>query len=316
MDEQVLHQYLHRIGAERPSAPTPGVLRDLHAHHLLAVPFENLSIHLREPIALDEDSLFDKIVVRRRGGFCYELNGAFGCLLTALGFPVSYLAAGVFEEGEAVSPLFDHMVLGVDAGGAWLADVGFGDHSLYPLRMDDAGPQLDPQGRFQVWRTPEGDLDILRDGKPQYRVETRPRRLVDFGPACWWQQTWEDSHFRRSLVCTMPVDGSPDRSLDQSLGQSLGRVTLSGRRLIRTLAGERQESELGSDEEVLGTYRDLFGIRLDRVPQLGGEPSTVPVSDGSLNQRRRARSRIGRRSRAAAGPGQPGPPGPPSAPTP
>ena len=274
MDERALQQYLKRIGAERPAAPTPAALRDVHARHLLAVPFENLSIHLGEPIVLDEGALFDKIVLRRRGGFCYELNGAFGHLLTALGFPVSYLAAGVFEEGEAVSPLFDHMVLGVDAGGPWLADVGFGDHSLYPLHRDDPGPQLDPQGTFQVSRTPEGDLDIVRDGKRQYRVETRPRRLVDFGPACWWQQTWEDSHFRRSLVCTMPVDGSPDRSPSRSLGRnpgehsgrSLARVTLSGRRLIRTLAGERQESELGSDDEVLAAYRDLFGIQLDRVP--------------------------------------------------
>jgi N-hydroxyarylamine O-acetyltransferase len=59
-------EYLKRIGAERPTAPTPEALRDLHARHQLAVPFENLSIHLGEPIVLDEDSLFDKIVLRRR----------------------------------------------------------------------------------------------------------------------------------------------------------------------------------------------------------------------------------------------------------
>ncbi len=275
-------EYLKRIGAERPAAPTPEALRGLHARHQLAVPFENLSIHLGEPIVLDEDSLFDKIVLRRRGGFCYELNGAFGHLLTALGFAVSYLAAGVFGEGGAVSPLFDHMVLGVEADGPWLADVGFGDHSLYPLRLDDAGPQLDPQGTFQVSRTPEGDLDILRDGKPQYRAETRPRRLVDFGPSCWWQQTAAGSHFRRNLICTMPVDGSPGRDPSQNSGRSLGRVTLSGRRLIRTRADERQESELGSDGEVLTAYRDLFGILMDREPQLAGEPSTVPTGDREL----------------------------------
>jgi N-hydroxyarylamine O-acetyltransferase len=276
-------EYLERIGAEPPTAPTPEALRDLHARHQLAVPFENLSIHLGELIVLDEDSLFDKIVLRRRGGFCYELNGAFGRLLTALGFAVSYLAAGVFGDDGAVSPLFDHMVLAVEAGGPWLADVGFGDHSLYPLRLDDAGPQLDPLGTFQVSRTPDGDLDVLRDGKPQYRAETRPRRLADFEPACWWQQTSVDSHFRRSLVCTMPVDRNPDGNPgpypSQNSGRRLGRLTLSGQRLIRTLAGGRQETELDSDDEVLAAYRDLFGIRLDRVPQLAGEPSTVPSGD-------------------------------------
>src|SRR4030088_2574695 len=162
MDEQALQQYLRRIGAQRPTAPTHEALRDLHARHLLAVPFENLSIHLGEPITLSEESLFDKIVLRRRGGFCYELNGAFAGLLGALGFGVSYMAAGVFGEGGALSPLFDHMVLGVEAGGPWLADVGFGDHSLHPLRMDDPNPQPDPNGTFRVSRTPEeGDLDIL-----------------------------------------------------------------------------------------------------------------------------------------------------------
>jgi N-hydroxyarylamine O-acetyltransferase len=162
-----------------------------------------------------------------------------------------------------VSPLFDHMVLGVQAGGPWLADVGFGDHSLHPLWMDDPDPQLDPHGTFQVSKTPEGDLDILRDGKPQYRVETRPRRLEDFGPACWWQQTSATSHFTRSLVCTLPVDGGG------------GRVTPSGRRLVRTMAGERDETVLGSDGDVLAAYRDLFGIHLDRVPQ-PAEASTKP----------------------------------------
>src|SRR2546427_3680912 len=108
-------EYLKRIGAERPAAPTPEALRGLHARHQLAVPFENLSIHLGEPIALDEDSLFDKIVLRRRGGFCYELNGALGCLITALGFSGSYPAPGVFREDGATSPPFHHNGLGVEA---------------------------------------------------------------------------------------------------------------------------------------------------------------------------------------------------------
>jgi N-hydroxyarylamine O-acetyltransferase len=276
MEEQALQQYLQRIGAQRPTAPTAEALRDLHARHQLAVPFENLSIHLGEPITLDEESFFDKIVVRRRGGFCYELNGAFGRLLGALGFPVSSLAAGVFGEGGAVSPPFDHMVLGVEAGGSWLADVGFGDHSLHPLRIDDPGAQPDPRGTFRVSPTPEGDLDILREGKPQYRVETRPRRLEDFGPTCWWQQTSADSHFTQSLVCTLPVD------------EGRGRVTLSGRRLIRTLADDRQETLLGSDGEVLAAYMDLFGIHLDRVPRLPGDPEPQPAG-ASTNTNRQAK---------------------------
>jgi N-hydroxyarylamine O-acetyltransferase len=271
MDDDAVEQYLKRIGADRPARPTAEALRDLHARHQLSVPFENLSIHLGERIVLDEKSLFDKIVVHGRGGFCYELNGAFGRLLAALGFPVSYLAAGVFGEGGHVSPLFDHMVLAVEAGGPWLADVGFGDHSLYPLRRDDPGPQPDPHGAFAIIPTPDGDLDVLREGKPQYRVETRPRRLDDFGPTCWWQQTSSDSHFTRSLVCTLALDGGR------------GRVTLSGRRLIRTHSQDRQESTLGGDDEVLAAYRDLFGIRLDRVPSLAARAAQPEAASTKPN---------------------------------
>ena len=71
MDDMLLHEYLARIGAARPGSPDAAALRSLHRAHLLAVPFENLSIHLREPISLEADDLFAKIVCRRRGRFCY-----------------------------------------------------------------------------------------------------------------------------------------------------------------------------------------------------------------------------------------------------
>src|SRR5439155_12459989 len=116
---------------------------------LRAVPFENLSIHLGEPIVLDEAELLDKLVRRRRGGFCYELNGAFAALLAALGFEVTLLAARVYGGG-VLSPPFDHLALPVDAPGPWLVDVGFGRHSHYPLRLDTAAEQVDPDGVFQV----------------------------------------------------------------------------------------------------------------------------------------------------------------------
>ena len=107
MDDRTLDAYLARIGATRAST-----LVELHELHLAAVPFENLSIHLGEAIVLDEDLLVDKIVNRRRGGFCYELNGAFAALLRALGHDVRILSAKVFNDG-AYGPPFDHMALRV-----------------------------------------------------------------------------------------------------------------------------------------------------------------------------------------------------------
>src|SRR6516225_7425991 len=136
MNEQTLAAYLQRIGAARPATVDAAALRALHRAHQMTVPFENLSIHLSEPISLDPDDLLHKIVTRRRGGFCYELNGAFALLLQALGAQVSRLAARVHGEG-GLGPPFDHLALVVrlpDGSGPWLADVGFGANSSYPLR--------------------------------------------------------------------------------------------------------------------------------------------------------------------------------------
>ena len=247
--------YLDRIGATWPAAADAAALRDLHHAHQVAVPFENLSIHLGEPISLAADDLTGKIVERRRGGFCYELNGAFAMLLEALGYRVVRAAARVYGGGR-LGPPFDHLVLLVstpDGGGPWLADVGFGSHSTYPLLFTSRAGQIDPAGRFTLVDVDEGDVDVLKDGTPEYRIERRERSLADFGPTCWWQQTSPDSHFTRGTICSRIDDG--------------GRISISGRTLIRTNGAARSEVPLPTDEDVLSAYREHFGIVLDRVPQ-------------------------------------------------
>src|SRR5215216_6410072 len=103
--------YLDRINYHGAIDPTAAALRELHRAHLLAVPFENLDIHLGRPIVLEQQALFAKIVTRRRGGFCYELNGLFALLLRDLGFDVTLLAAGVARADGSFGPEFDHLTL-------------------------------------------------------------------------------------------------------------------------------------------------------------------------------------------------------------
>jgi len=257
----MLAAYLDRVAMPRPRAldaePLDAeALRGLHRAHLLAVPFENLSIHLGEPISLDEAGLIGKIVGRRRGGFCYELNGAFASLLERLGARVSRVAARVYGDGSALGPPFDHLALVVrlpDGTGPWLADVGFGSHSTYPLLAEARDEQADPGGRFRLAGTADGDVDVIKDGRPQYRIEMRERALTDFAPTCWWQQTSPQSHFTRSDVCSRLTED--------------GRISISGGKLIRTVAGQRTEETLPDDEAVLAAYRDHFGIELTRVPR-------------------------------------------------
>ncbi|MFE2989194.1 arylamine N-acetyltransferase [Streptomyces sp. NPDC059262] len=254
MDASRTDAYLRRIATPHPAAPTALALRTLHLAHQRAVPFENLSIHLGEDISIDEEAIVAKLVDRRRGGFCYELNGGFSALLTALGFEVSLLQARVYgEEGHLGIP-YDHLALRVRTvdGADLLADVGFGAHSHFPLDFGERGEQRDPGGVFRITETKEGDLLVSKDGAPEYLLEQRPRELRDFEVGRWYNSTSPRSPFTRSLVCSLITDE--------------GRLTLSGRTLKTTAGGERHSRQLTSDREVLDTYRESFGIELDRLP--------------------------------------------------
>src|SRR5262249_11709374 len=156
-------------------------------------------------------------------------NGAFSSLLAAVGYEVELLAARTHGHNGLGIP-YDHLVLRV---GPWLVDVGFGRHSLYPLRWDLHTDQTDPAGVFRVEEAPDGDLSVLRDGEPQYRVWRRPQALTAFVAGCWWHSTSPQSHFTQSLVC--------------SLATMDGRISLSGNRLIRTSGSQRHELVLADD---------------------------------------------------------------------
>jgi N-hydroxyarylamine O-acetyltransferase len=245
-------RYLDRLQVEWTGSADEAGLRRLHRRHLETIPFENLSIHLGEPIVLDEVELVAKIALRRRGGFCYELNGAFAWLLRNLGYHVELLEAGVFHDG-APGPHFDHLVLRVALVEAWLVDVGFGDNHSEPVPLRAGVEHVDPNGTFRLVDV-AGDraaLDLLRDGEAQYRLGLRPHPLTDFEAMCRFHQRSPESHFTRNTVCSMATAG--------------GRATIRGRTLIATAGGVRHERQLG-DDELLACYRETFGIDLERLP--------------------------------------------------
>jgi N-hydroxyarylamine O-acetyltransferase len=176
---------------------------------------------------------------------------------------VSRAAARVYGQA-GLGPPFDHLALIVrpaDGSGPWLADVGFGSHSDYPLLLDARDDQDDPAGRFRLADAGQGDIDVLKDGEPKYRIETRERSLGDCVPTCWWQQTSPLSHFTRSTICSRLTAG--------------GRVSISGRTLIQTQGGTRTEHRLHTDDALLAAYEDHFGIVLSRVPD---DPAGWPDS--------------------------------------
>lgn len=245
--------YLERINYHGSLVPTSDTLRKLQVAHLLTVPFENLSIHAKEPIVLEREALFEKIVGRRRGGFCYELNGLFASLLRGLGFQVEMLAGEVARADGSFTPNFDHMVLMVTLEQRWLVDVGFGDSFREPLLLDERGEQAQGEHAYQI--VSDGTKLLLKqrdkggDWKAQYRFTLQPYEFADYAEMCHYNQTSPQSHFTQKRICS--------RATEQ------GRVTLSEMRFITTLEnGERTERILTSQEEYAAILREYFGIQM------------------------------------------------------
>jgi N-hydroxyarylamine O-acetyltransferase len=246
-----IKSYLKRINYGGSLIPTPETLRELQIAHLLTVPFENLSIHSKEDIVLETKALFNKIVERRRGGFCYVLKGLFATLLIYMGFRVEMLAAEVATENDNFGPSFDHMTLMVTLEQRWLVDVGFGDSFREPLLLDQRGEQLENERACQI--VSDGNKLILKhrgiDGawKTQYRFALQPYEFADYEEMCRYHQTSAQSHFTQKRICSQATKE--------------GRISLSEMRFIKTLKnGERKERVLSGQEEYAGILREHFGI--------------------------------------------------------
>jgi N-hydroxyarylamine O-acetyltransferase len=243
--------YLERINYQGSLAPTAETLRRLQVAHLLAVPFENLSIHTKEPVVLEDEALFAKIVEHRRGGFCYESNGLFAALLRALGFDVSMLSAEAAKAEGGFGPDFDHMALMVSSEQRWLVDVGFGDSFLEPLLLDEQSEQVQGRRAYRILRDGAHLILMQREEgdewKAQYRFTLQPHEYADYEEMCRYHQTSPQSHFTRARICSRATE--------------TGRITLSGMRFITTSQeGERQERILKSEQEYAAILREQFGI--------------------------------------------------------
>ena len=244
--------YLERIAYSGATKRDSATLRAIHRAHLFTVPFENLDIALGRKIVTDESKILNKIIARRRGGFCYELNGGFAALLRELGFQVTLLSARVARPNDSEGPEFDHLALRINLEESWLVDVGFGESFLEPLHLEAETEQVDPAGTFRLvqdadrWHVQRAEPDS--GWKAQYSFSMQSRQLEEFAAMCHYHQTSPESHFTQNSICSR---ATPE-----------GRITLSGMKLIVTAHGQRKERTLASQEEWTATLREEFGIRL------------------------------------------------------
>lgn len=247
-----LDRYFERIRYDGDRHPTAQTLRRLHRAHMLAVPFENLSIHIGQRIHLNEDWLFNKIVGQNRGGFCYEQNGLFAAVLRQMGFAVTLHEARVYNPYGELGIRFDHLTLIVQLEERWLTDVGFGESFSEPLRLDDPAPQPQYGETYRVQHSKmHSTLQTQKaDGNwhNNYQFYEAPLPLSDFLVGCHYHQTSPDSHFTKKRVCSLLTPS--------------GRVTVSENTLIMHDENGRQEHTLPDETAVTAALQEYFGIVL------------------------------------------------------
>jgi N-hydroxyarylamine O-acetyltransferase len=184
-------QYLKRIGLTPPVTADAKTLDLLVRAHQKTVPFENLDVFdVGAEISLGTEALFDKVVTRRRGGYCFELNGAFMALLKSIGYECFPVCARVvwMSPPDAYSPITHRAgIVNID-GTRYFIDVGFGGPSPHgALRLDEKEPQSDGRNTFVFDKAPDGDFIIYRvtdTGREQLlKFSDRRCENVDFlGP--------------------------------------------------------------------------------------------------------------------------------------
>jgi arylamine N-acetyltransferase len=253
-----LNAYFDRISYRGAAEPNLDVLQGLVTAHTRSIPFENLDPIMGVPVDdLSPEALADKLVHRRRGGYCYEQNGLMGYVLAEVGFRVRRWAGRVIWTVPPGAPLpaQTHTVLAVSfpgSQGSYLVDVGFGGQTptspirietgsvaqttLEPYRLEDRGDGLVLQAR------------IRGEWVPLYEFMTRTAPEIDLKVGSWFVSTHPSSHFVSSLMVARVTDDA--------------RVNLAGRDLTVHRAGASEKIRLADAAAVVDTLRDRFGINV------------------------------------------------------
>jgi N-hydroxyarylamine O-acetyltransferase len=253
--------YFERIGHSGRAPATLETLAAIHYRHAVAIPFENLNPLLRWPVRLDAQSLFQKLVCDRRGGWCFEQNLLLSHCLTAIGFQITWLAARVTMNNPegAITPR-SHMLLLIDLEDRrYVADVGFGGLTLTaPLRLEPDVEQTTPHERFRMIQSGgvfTMQAQIAGTWKSLYRFDLQEQVLPDYEVSNWYLSNHPNSHFVTGLIAARP---------DRDRRYALRNCELA----IHHTSGESERRVLTGADDLRATLADVFRIALPDAPEL------------------------------------------------
>ncbi|MFT3691709.1 MAG: arylamine N-acetyltransferase [Kofleriaceae bacterium] len=259
MTPDQLTAYFDRIHYTGSREPTLATLNALSLAHVQAIPFENLDVLLGRPIELEPDAIVDKLVTRKRGGYCFEQNTLLLEVLTALGFTVRPLSARVrYGRPREYTPARTHLFVRVELDDSYLADVGVGSMSLTgALRLADHGEQATPHEPRRLLR--ENGL-IYHQAKlgdewadvNEFTLEEMP--VIDRIVANWYTSTHPQSHFKARLQAARATP--------------TGRIGLLNDELsVRDHTGHAVKTKIESPDHLRAVLVEYFGIELDQMPR-------------------------------------------------
>ena len=254
--KEKLEKYFERIGLkyEEPYEPNLEHLIELHLAHNYTIPYENLDLLKGKKLSLDYDDLYEKFIINKRGGYCFEVNGLFGWLLRELGYNVTdYL--GRYCRGETLEvPMRRHRILKVELPeGNYLADVGIGDKAQrYPLKMVEGVEQKDvddiykfEKDDFYGWKLmeklPDGSWGVF------FTFTEEPQAPTDFEMPSFWCERHPDSAFWKIPIFCLKAERGMVTLLGDTFRDSRGGVLI-------------EERELKTDEEKAEVYKKYFNL--------------------------------------------------------
>lgn len=252
MNDAQLARYLERIGHGSEVRPDLATLRSLHRAHVTAIPFEALDVQLGVVPSFELDSIFDKLVERRRGGWCYEMNGLFGAVLESIGFDVTRLSCGVMRQDGGEERMGTHLALLVECDGQWLCDVGFGGSLLEPLALAP-GEREDAPYTVSFEQTEDGYWRFTERAETPFSYDflAEPAHEALLTERRDWQSTDQTSNFTLNFVAMK-------RRQD-------GQLVLRGRVLTERGPGGTAARTIADADEFVSTLAEVFGIQEPRA---------------------------------------------------
>ncbi len=257
MTQSQLEQYFERIGYTPSDEPAEEILRNIHFMQATHIPFENLDVYKGLGISLKPDDLFNKLVVRRRGGYCFELNAMLAMALRAVGFSVKRVSARLARTGTDFGG-YAHCAAIVDAGSArYIADVGYGGGGFVePLKLEPDIVQHVQCGTYKVIKDEKLGYVVQWEIDGEFRsymaVHDVEANDQDFEIGNYFTSTHPESGFRKMIMCALP--------------NSNGRVSVTNEGVRITEKDKVMQIPLGGSEAFREAFRNYLGVEIEWQP--------------------------------------------------